>query len=142
MGIISSASRNSLWRGYDYFVGKRVLSFTKISDFEYSGIVKGSQQYHVTIDVNHSRKSTCDCPLAKGKRIVCKHKVALFFAIFPHEAEALLKRAEEYEEEEEERREQHVEEIRQEVFKLSKVELRERLIDALLALEDNKTDYY
>jgi hypothetical protein len=96
----------------------------------------------VTIDVNHSRKSTCDCPLAKGKRIVCKHKVALFFAIFPHEAEALLKRAEEYEEEEEERREQHVEEIRQEVFKLSKAELRERLINALLALEENKTDYY
>ena len=36
--------------------------------------------------MSHPRRSTCTCPLANGKRIICKHIVATFFTAFPEEA--------------------------------------------------------
>ena len=136
MGFISSASGNSIWSGYDYFTNNRVLSIKKISKTEYEGIVEGTNQYQVKIDIDHPRKSTCDCPYAKGKRIVCKHKMALYFKAFPKEAKRLMEESLEYEKEEENRWETNVEEIRKEVFTLSKEELRKRLVDALVTLEE------
>ena len=58
------------------------------------------------MDIEHPRKSTCDCPLANGKRIICKHIVATYFTIFPEEAtnfeEEQNRLCEEYEKEKEE----------------------------------------
>lgn len=136
MGFISSASGNSIWRGHDYFTTKRVLSINKISKTEFEGIIQGSKQYHVKIDIDHPRKSSCDCPHAAGKRIICKHMVALYFEAFPKEAKKLLKASEEYEKEEEERWAVHLKEIRQDVYSLSKKELQERLMEALVSLEE------
>ena len=55
------------------------------------------------IDIEHSKKSTCTCPHAEGTRRVCKHKVALFFSVFPEEADRALREAEEREAYEEKR---------------------------------------
>lgn len=79
MGIISLASGSSCWRGLDYYKEKRVVELNKINENEYSSFVKGTNNYNVHLDIEHPRKSLCDCPLANGKRIICKHIVATYF---------------------------------------------------------------
>ena len=104
MKVINIASGNSTWRGLEYYKKKKILSYNKIGEFRYEGKVKGSSNttYNVLLDIEHPRKSKCDCPHAKDKRIVCKHMVALYFTIFPDEVEVFLKEVEaaqnEYEE--------------------------------------------
>lgn len=87
MSIVSLASMNSVWRGYEYWRDKKVVSFTKNSDENYSGVVSGSkgERYQVTIDLAHPRRSSCTCPHAAGRQIICKHKIALYFTAFPDE---------------------------------------------------------
>lgn len=88
MGILNSASSASVYRGYDYYTNKHVKDIIKINNNEYEGYVLGNAQnpYYVKIDVEHPRKSYCDCPHAMGNTI-CKHMVALYFSVFPEEAE-------------------------------------------------------
>ena len=40
--------------------------------------------YHVVINTKHPKSSFCDCPFANGNTI-CKHMVALFFAVSPED---------------------------------------------------------
>ncbi len=69
MGLIDCASGNSLWRGYDYYKEKKVKAFVPTSDTTFRGIVGGShgESYSVNIDIEHPRKSSCNCPFADGK---------------------------------------------------------------------------
>lgn len=105
MSILSSASSNSVARGYAYYLEGSVVSSNQISEFEFEGIVQGSQRnpYAVMINVKHPRKSSCECPFANG-HTTCKHMVALFFSVFPEEAEEyvddLQSQYEDYEDEE------------------------------------------
>lgn len=39
----------------------------------------GDEDYHAHVDMELPRKSTCDCPLANGKKIICNHIVARLF---------------------------------------------------------------
>ena len=87
MSFISSASGDSRWRGYKYWAEKKVLSYECVSSHETAGIVKGSKEYHVKIDTEHPRKSACDCAFAHGRRVICKHMVALYFTIHPNAAQ-------------------------------------------------------
>ena len=73
-------------RNGDYYKEKRVVELNKINENEYSSIVKGTNNYNVHLDIEHPRKSSCNCPLANGKRIICKHIVATYFTAFPNEA--------------------------------------------------------
>ena len=84
MSILDSASRNSVYRGYEYYKDGKVISQTQISDIEYEGEVQGTNKnpYHVIINTKHPKSSICNCPFANGNT-VCKHMVALFFAISP-----------------------------------------------------------
>ena len=86
MSILNSASARSVDRGYEYYKNGKVISQTQLSDFEYEGEVQGTNQtpYHVIIDTEHPKNSSCDCPFANGNTI-CKHMVALFFAISPED---------------------------------------------------------
>ena len=86
MSIISSASSSSSWRGLDYYKKNKIKNLKKLNDFEYTSKVIGSETYSVYLDVSHPRRSTCNCPLANGKKIICKHIVATFFKAFPQEA--------------------------------------------------------
>ena len=45
----------------------------------------------MTIDLEHPRSSTCTCPHAEGRKVICKHKVALYFAAFPEEYQKVHK---------------------------------------------------
>ena len=142
MGLIETVSANSVWRGMDYYEARKVISWEKTGTFAYDGIVSGSERnkYTVHIETNHPRRSTCNCPFADGRRVVCKHMIALYFTAEPKAAESFLKQVEEWEVEEQEREKQHYEELRKYVNQLSKAELRERLYDALVELE--KRDNY
>ena len=142
MGLIETASANSIWRGMDYYEARKVISWEKTGTFAYDGIVSGSEgnKYTVHIETNHPRRSTCNCPFADGRRVVCKHMIALYFTAEPKAAESFLKQVEEWEAEEQEREKRHYEELRKYVNQLSKAELRERLYDALVELE--KRDNY
>ena len=132
MGLIDLASSNSLWRGVDYYQSKNVKKIKKISDDEYNSIVSGTEEYNVHIDINHPRKSTCTCPFAAGRRVICKHMVATFFTIYPEEAERIIKEEQEYEEAEERLFEEHLEEVKEYVNGLTDDEVRAILIDKLM----------
>ena len=144
MGLVEIASGNSVWRGMEYYEEKKVLLWNKTDDGAYDGIVSGSEKnnYSVHIDTVHPRKSTCNCPFANGRRVICKHMIALYFTAEPTVAQDLLRKEKEWEQEEEERERQHFEELRQYVNSLSKAELREQLYDALVELEDKRNNYW
>ena len=130
MGLLDVASGKSFWRGYDYFREGKVLRKEKVSNSIYRGTVAGSDQttYEVTIDLQHPKRSVCGCPHADGTRRVCKHKVALYFSVFPEEADKAMKEAEEWESEEERRIQEENQEIEDYVYSLSLEQLREELI--------------
>lgn len=134
MGLLDIASGNSVWRGVDYYERKKINRISQISGSEYDAEVIGSEGaiYSVHMDVSHPRKSTCNCPHANGKRIVCKHIVATFFTVFPDEYKSFMKAAEEYEAEEELREQEEIAEIEKYVMSLSKAELQSELIEYMI----------
>lgn len=140
MGLIEIASGKSVWRGMDYYDNKKVISWEKTGAETYSGVVSGSEDniYNVHIDKEHPRKSTCDCPFAEGRRVICKHMIALYFTAEPEAAEAFLREVEAWEAEENERVEQHYKDLERYVKTLSKAELQKQLLSALIELEERQ----
>lgn len=139
--VIKLASAKSAWRGLDIYHANKVLTCRKVEDNWFEGTVQGSaeQPYHVRLSLEHPRNSTCDCPHAKGRMVVCKHKVALFFKAIP-DAEANFLREVELEESlynaalEHEAEERH-REIVSYVLGLTKAQLQHQLINALEELD-------
>ena len=88
MSILTSASSSSVSRGYDYYKNKKVNNVKQLNDHEFEGYVDGSfkNPYYVKIDIEHPKKSYCDCPHANGN-ITCKHMTALYFELFPNEVD-------------------------------------------------------
>lgn len=129
MGIISLASGNSRWRGLDYYKNKKVIKFKRINENEYSSIVKGTNNYNVHLDIEHPRKSSCDCPLANGKRIICKHIVATYFTVMPKEAVNFEEEQNRLQEEYEEYQDEFYEKVIEHINKMSKDELIGELIN-------------
>lgn len=140
-----------------------MVNSTCCGDDIYEGEVKGSNGnvYQVSIDINHPRKSKCNCPFANGRRVVCKHMVALYFFYFPEQAEAIITEIEEEEKAQEEaynqwedeyqkERQKELKEITAYVNSLSVEQVREKLIEALLKefdseypdYDDDYDDYY
>ena len=144
MGLIEMASGNSVWCGMDYYERKMVCSWKKSGEETYDGVVSGSEgnKYSVHIDKMHPRKSSCNCPFAEGRRIICKHMIALLFTAEPKAAKDFLRQVEEWEQEEKERERLHYKELSGYVNSLSKKELQERLYDALVELEDIRNRYW
>ena len=133
MGLIDLASGTSVWRGYDYFQGKKVLRYKKINDHTFAGKVNGSgADYDITINLEHPRTSICTCPHANGKRIICKHMVALYFAVFPKEAERFYKEAVQAEQEEEVRQEKLENALANHISKMKKEDLQNALWQVLM----------
>lgn len=133
MGLLDCASGASLWRGYDYYKEKRVNSLTETEEYCYQALVSGNAKapYNVEIDVNHPRKSRCNCPHAYGKRIVCKHMVAVYFAAYPVEATKFYSEYVKSQEEEEKREEELYDRVCQYVWQMKKSELQQALIEML-----------
>lgn len=93
MGLLECASYMSKIRGYDYFKEHKVRIMAQLTETQYRAAVLGStaSPYDVLIDIAHLRKSKCNCPHANGRRIVCKHMVAVYLTAFPDEAERIRK---------------------------------------------------
>ena len=130
MGLISIASGSSTWRGLDYYKEKKIVNYKKISDFEYTGNASGNnkEKYNVFMDIEHPRKSQCDCPHAKDKTIICKHIVALYFTAFPDEVDKFLKEVEEANQKYEEYEKELYKKTIKHIESMSKKELQEALI--------------
>ena len=133
MGLIECTSGASLWRGYDYYKEKKVKNLQKISDTQYRAEVAGttSNPYKVLIDIAHPRTSKCNCPHADGKRIVCKHMIAVYFTAFPQEAQRIYDEAIAYQEEEEKREEELTDRVCQYVWQMKKGEAQQALLELL-----------
>ncbi len=133
MGIIKSASGSSAWRGLDYYKNKKVVNYKKINENEYEGEVLGSgnKKYKILLNIEHPRSSKCNCPHASGKKIVCKHMVALYFTIFPKEAKKFEEDAEKAMLEYEEYQEQLYDNVEKQIYSMSQGELQEALLDVL-----------
>lgn len=121
MSFIDSAAYWSKVNGFDYFEDGRVLEIVKISEDEYHAKVKGNNDNicNIVYYPDYPKKSTCNCPRANGKKVVCKHKVALFYALNPDEAQSVrdereesIKHQERLEKEFEERHRKRVEEMK------------------------------
>lgn len=138
MSIRTLASGSSAWRGYEYYTENKVLSLAQTGENEYTGQVSGNgtAPYQVKINTVHARQSKCNCPHADGRRVICKHMVALFFAAFPEEAEDYIEEVEERERAEEERMRARDAAILSYVKSLSKRELQEKLFETLSILEE------
>ena len=128
MRVISLASGSSCWRGLDYYKSKKVTKLNKINENEYSSIVKGTNNYNVYLNIEHTRRSICDCPLANGKRIICKHIVATYFAALPKEATNFEEEQERLQEEYEKEQEEEYDKAIKYLNKMSKEELIQELI--------------
>lgn len=133
MGILECASGASAWKGYCYHKTKNVLSIEEIEKGIFAAKVSGTadEPYSVELHIDHPRKSKCNCPHADGKRIVCKHIVAVYFAIRPNEAERFYREAMEYQAEEEQRQEVLYNKVIQYVRKMKKSDLQEALLELL-----------
>ena len=133
MSLMTASSEVSRWRGYEYFKAKRVSNVQKIGEARYSALVSGSENtpYSVTIDLDHVRQSSCTCPHAAGRRIICKHMIATFFTIFPEEATLYYADVLQAEEDWEDYQEELSEKLAKFVRGLKKKEAQELLLELL-----------
>ena len=140
MAIIDLASSKSVWRGMEYYQQNKVRSYSENEDGTYTGEVAGSgtENYHVHLDLNHPRKSTCDCPLAKGKMVICKHIVAVSLCIDSSEADRFKKEKTIYASEKEERRAKKYTKYMGFAKSLSRQELLEAYVETMIELEEYK----
>lgn len=134
MSLLSCASGTSIWRGYDYYKEQKVTAYDCLTDSQYMGIVRGSEGalYTTTIDLLHPRRSKCNCPHADGRRIICKHMIALFFTIYPDEAEQFYNDAIKAEEDAEEYENEVYEKVVKRIMHMKKADLQQTLLDLLL----------
>ena len=144
MGLKEAASCNSLYRGWDYYKENKVVLWEQTGSSTYDGIVRGSEgnRYSVHIDTVHIRSSKCNCPFADGRRRVCKHMIALFFATHPEEAEEQQREIDEWEAAEAaaeaeaaEREKRLLKNITDYVNSMTEEEVREKLIEIMFANE-------
>ena len=133
MGLLECASGASVWRGYDYYKEKKVVSLEVTGENIYSATVAGSssEPYSVELHIDHPRKSKCNCPHADGKRIICKHIGATYFTVLPKEAEKFYAEAMAYQEEEEKHQEELSDKVIEYVGKMKKVDLCQSLLELL-----------
>lgn len=139
MDFLDAPSNKSCWQGLDYYRGHKVLTVHEVEPRIYEGQVSGSESavYDVRIDVEHPRRSTCTCPFANGRHVVCKHQVAAYFEVVPGSDEQFERDAElarqEYELELKRWEEQEIARIRQYVKGLSAKEARDRLAEMMMS---------
>ena len=68
-------------RGLSYYKGGDVKRLEKVGADEYSAVVFGTERYSVFVKLKDDAiiEHECDCPYDYGD--VCKHEVAVFYAI-------------------------------------------------------------
>ena len=84
----------------------------------------------------YPRKSTCDCPLANGKKIICKHIVAVSLCLDASEADRFKNEKTIYASEEEERRAKKYDKYMGFAKTMSPRELREAYVELMIELDE------
>ncbi len=137
MSILTAASSKSAWRGYEYFMDDKVQFVKKLDETHFSGAVAGNrtEPYAIIIDIDHPKRSTCDCLFANGLKI-CKHMVAVYFAAFPEEAIKFKAAIDQAIEEEEQYRKQLSEKIEKYINRLNKAQLRDLALNLIYELPE------
>lgn len=134
MEFYSLASGSSVWRGYEYYDSDKVHDIKNINDEEYFGKVFGinGNEYEVIININHPKKgSHCNCLHAKDNLVICKHKVALYFKIFPKEAKRFIDEAKIAEENYYEYQDELYNKVISKISKMNKEDLKNALTNIL-----------
>lgn len=133
MGLLECASGTSIWRGYDYYTNNKVQKLECTSGTQFRALVAGnaSEPYTVEIDTTHIRKSKCNCPHANGRRIICKHMIAVFFTAFPEQAQEYYQKVVLRKEQEEQVQEEQADELVEYVHSMTKSELQEAILELL-----------
>lgn len=87
----SSLSPELIRKGLDYFAAARVNDLVHLEN-TWTAAVKGTYAYQVklTIEEDEVMEWSCDCPFEAGP--VCKHVLAVLFAIRTDRAEVELKK--------------------------------------------------
>ena len=128
MSVISSASSSSCFRGLDYYKLNKVKDIKQINQWEYESKVCGTEEYHVYLNLKKPRTSKCNCPLADGKMVICKHIVATYFSIVPESSKEFEEEQNRLQEEFEEYQENEYKNAIKFINKMSKKELVEELL--------------
>lgn len=133
MSLLSSSSMESRWRGYEYFKGKKVSKLQHLDGARFQASVAGSGKdpYTAVIDLEHVRQSSCTCPHAAGRRVICKHMVATLFAAFPEEAEIYYAKVQKAEEAWENYQEELAGQLVKYVRGLKRKDAQDRLLEVL-----------
>ena len=138
MGLLEIASSKSVWRGIEYYNKGNVLSWEQTGEGTFDGIVMGSgdEKYTVHVDSIYPRKSTCNCPLAFGKKTICKHIVAVYVAADPKEENRFKNDLTPYTSEEEERHAKRYQHLMSWAKNMSPSQLCEAYVEVMIRLED------
>lgn len=93
MKLLNLASNKSFWRGIDCYHEKKVKHWIQTDIDHIKGEVIGSEGkvYDVSIATSHPKQSTCNCAFADGRRVICKHMVALYLEAFPEKEDEMMK---------------------------------------------------
>lgn len=142
MRLIDLATGNTVWRGIDSYREHKVISWEKTGPYTYDGIVAGSEnnRFNVHIDTKRPKRSTCNCKFAYGRKIICRHMLALYFTAEPAAAEKFIQEVGTWQNGYEDINAQRYDELQEYVMNLSVDELRDQLLEALVRLEADK-DY-
>lgn len=128
MSIISSASASSCWRGLEYYKQEKVKDIKQINEYEFESTVVGNDEYNVHLNLKKPRTSVCNCPLANGKMIICKHIVATYFTVVPNSAKDFEEEQNKLQEEYEKYKENQYENAIKYIKKMPKKELIDEFI--------------
>lgn len=137
MSIVSDAPKKIVWRGIEYYKQNKVIDINEDEKGCYSAKVIGSGKntYSIFINLKHPKKSTCSCPFTKDNDVICKHMVAVYFAVKPKEIKLFEEDERRYIEDKDYRREKDKEKLMVFARKMSKEELVEALAECWLQLE-------
>lgn len=137
MKFLDAADQGSIWRGLDYYLEKKVLSWYFIDKDHIKGKVAGSKSlpYEVSLNLSQVHASLCNCPYALNRDIICKHKIALYFTLYPEIANDYLSYGNKIADEYEKKHRARVLHINKIVDNLSISEMKSLLISYML--EDN-----
>ena len=133
MSLLTASSMKSRWRGYEYFKSKKVSNLEHPESTRFRAVVSGSRKepYTVVIDLEHIRQSSCTCPNADGRKVICKHMVATYFTAFPQEAEKYYAEVLKEQEELENYQDELANTLVKYVYSLKKREAQELLLEVL-----------
>ena len=133
MSMLTVASGQSVYRGYEYFLEKNVQGMEQAGEGLIRAIVAGNggNTYETLINIDHPKRSKCNCPHAAERPIVCKHMIAVYFTAFPVEAKKYITELENCWEEEELRNQEQDDRLIQYVRRMKKNDLQEALLQLL-----------